>query len=99
MTEASCQRDVLVQGMRQAIEAFEACQLQLERFLWELKSRIAALRGVADEAWADELKAIWNQLELVNAFFINSGREQLSAEERKEIDDVLAELRSALVAY
>jgi hypothetical protein len=83
MTEPNYQRDILVGGMRQAMQAYEAGQVQLDRLAWVLKSRIAALREFGDEAWADELKAIWNQLEVVNAFFIDSGRDQLNVEERE----------------
>lgn len=89
----------LVEGMRVAARSFTAGQLHIDRLAWELRSRIAALREVADEAWVEELKAIWNQLEVINAFFIESGRDQLNAEERKEVDEVLDELRAALVAY
>lgn len=42
---------------------------------------------------------MWNQLEMVNAFFIESNRDHLSDAERKEVDEILDELRAALVAY
>ena len=66
---------------------------------WALKSRIAALRGLADDEWVDELRALWNQLEYLNAFFIDSGRPTLMPEERDEVADALGELRAALIAY
>jgi hypothetical protein len=89
----------LVDGMREAIQTFERGQLRIDRLAWELKSRIALLRDVSDKAWADELKAIWNQLEVINAFFIESGRDSLTDEERKELDAVLDEMGAALVSY
>jgi hypothetical protein len=85
--------------MQVAICDFEEGRLSIDRLAWELKSRIAALHQVADAAWADELKAIWNQLEMVNANFIESGRKVLMADEIDEVTEILNELRSALIAY
>lgn len=99
MNEVPPQVFELAEGMRGAIRDFEEGRLGLDRLAWELKSRIAALRRVAEESWADELKAMWNQLEMVNAFFIESNRDHLSDAERKEVDEILDELRAALVAY
>lgn len=99
MRETPEQLAVLVNGMRDAIHEFEEERLSVDRLAWELKSRIAALRHVADEAWADELKGIWNQLEMINALYIESGNEKLDSAERKDIEEVLDELRAALLAY
>jgi hypothetical protein len=93
------QISTLTGRMQASIQAFHEGLLTIDRLAWELKSAIAALRGVADESWVDELKAIWNQLEVINAFFIESGREALSAEERKEAAEVLEELRTAIIVY
>jgi hypothetical protein len=89
----------LADGMRESIQAFEEGRLSVDRLAWNLKTRIAALRQVSDEAWADELKAIWNQLEMINAFFIESGRDDLNSAERKEISQILDELRAAITTY
>jgi hypothetical protein len=99
MTEVPTQIEDLVQGMRDAIDDFEHQRLNIDRLAWELKSRIAALREVADEAWVDELKAIWNQLEVINAFFVESDRKSLTDDERRDAEEVLGELWAALVAY
>jgi hypothetical protein len=99
MTEVPTQIEDLVQGMRDAIDDFEHQRLSIDRLAWELKSRIAALREVADEAWVDELKAIWNQLEVINAFFVESDRKSLTDDERRDAEEVLGELWAALVAY
>jgi hypothetical protein len=89
----------LVNGMRGSILAFENGDLALDRLTWELKSRISALRDATDVAWADELKEIWNQLEVVNAFFIDSGREELNTDEMTEIREILDELCAAITRY
>lgn len=99
MSEQDTQVVTLVKGMQVAIQDFEAGRLSIDRLAWELKSRIAALHQAADPTWAEELKSIWNQLEMVNAFFIDSGREALTGDELREVREVLAELGSALVAY
>jgi hypothetical protein len=89
----------LVNGMQTSILAFEKGELSIDRLAWELKSRISALRDTTDIAWVDELKEIWNQLEVVNAFFIESGREDLNADEKKEIREILDELSVAIARY
>jgi hypothetical protein len=99
MNNRASQASMLTTGMLSSIQAFHDGQLTIDRLAWKLKSAIAALREVANEAWVDELKAIWNQLEVINAFFIESGRETLDADERKDADEVLEELRNAITAY
>ena len=97
MTEPGRQVTELVAGMRHWCDAYETDGLALDRLSWELKSRIAALRQVANEEWVDELKAIWNELEVVNAFYIESGRATLNSSELQEIREILKELRTALL--
>lgn len=99
MSESSPQSAFLIDGMRTAIVAFKENELSFNRLVRELKSRISALWDVADDEWVSELKSIWNQLEVVNAFFIESGRSQLSLEEHTEAEDILEELQAALTEY
>lgn len=89
----------LVDGMRAAADRYEEGGLPLERLVWELKSRIAALEGVADREWVEELRSAWWQLEYVNAFWIESGRPDLTDGERQEVSEAIAELRPMLAAY
>lgn len=63
------------------------------------KRRIAALQGVADQEWIEELRSAWWQLESVNAFWIESGRAELTEDERREVDEGLDELLPMLVEY
>lgn len=90
---------VLVAGMREAIQAFEAGRSPIDRLAWELKSQISALEEIADREWVDELRSIRNQLEIVSAFYFESGRSSMRDDERRDADDVLGELWAALVAY
>lgn len=99
MSEEDSTLNMLVAGMRQAIGAYGAGALRLDQLAWELKSRIAALREVGDESWCDELKSMWNQLELVNAFYIESGRDALSADENNQVSEILDEISAAIVPY
>lgn len=99
MNEIRTQVAVLVDGMQDVINDFSEDRLSIDRLAWELKSRIAALRQLADHAWVEELKMIWNQPEVVNAFFIESKREALDLNKRKDVAEILDELRAALQAY
>ncbi|HCO03496.1 MAG TPA: hypothetical protein DIT48_09095 [Actinobacteria bacterium] len=99
MTDVGEQARWLVEGMRKAVEAFEADHLSINSLVWALTSRIGALGHIADAEWVEELRSMRNQLEVVNAFFIESGRTSLNDKERREVGDTLGELRAALVAY
>jgi hypothetical protein len=99
MTEKAEQVRALVEGMREAAGSYRAGRLQLDRLVWELKSRIAALQDVADQEWVEELRSAWWQLEAVNAFLIESGRVELTEDERREVDEGLDELLLMLVEY
>lgn len=90
---------LLTEGMREAADAFEEGRLPLDRLVWELKSRISALQGVADDEWVEELRSSWWQLEYVNAFWIESGRSNLTEDERRRITMALEELRPMLIDY
>src|SRR5262249_49459845 len=89
----------LINGMQASILAFKNGELAIDRLAWELKSRISALRDTADKAWADDLKDIWNQLEVVNAVFIDSGRDALNVAENNEVHEILEELSAAITKY
>lgn len=67
--------------------------------MWELKSRISALQGAADQEWVEGLRSAWWPLESVNAFWIESGRAELSEDERREVAEALVELLPMLLAY
>lgn len=99
MTEHAARVPLLVQGMREAVLSYRDGRLPLDRLVWELKGRISALRDVADQEWVEELRSAWWQLEYVNAFWIESGRVELTDEERQQVSDGLDELLLMLVEY
>lgn len=99
MTKPTEQVRFLVEGMREAADAYHAGRLPLDRLVWELKSRIAALQDVADHEWVEELRSGWWQLESINAFWIESGRAALTEDEQSEISEALDELRPMLLEY
>lgn len=99
MTETTEQLRALLGGMREAADAYEAGHLSLDRLVWELKSRISALQGVADQEWVEELRSKWWQLEYVNPFWIESGRAELTEDERRQVSEALDELRPMLIEY
>ena len=81
------------------VSSYRAGRLPLNRLVWELKSRISALQGVADTEWVEELRSAWLQLEYVNAFWIESGRTEMTEDEKREVDEGLDELLPMLVEY
>jgi len=99
MTEPNEQVSALVEGMREAAASYREDRLPLDRLVWELKSRIAALQGVADQEWVEELRSAWWQLESVNAFWIESGRPELTDDELREVNEGLDVLLPMLVEY
>lgn len=90
---------MLVELMRESIEAFVAEGVGLSKLVSDLESVIDSLAEVADSRWVEELRSVWWRLEFINAMAIDEGRPVPTADEHREIDDALGELRAALVAY
>lgn len=97
MTESTERVRSLIEGMREAARSYREGCLPLDRLVWELKSRIGALPGVADPDWVEELRSAWWPLEYVNTVWIESGRSELSDDERRQVDQGLDELVTMLV--
>lgn len=57
---------------------------------------IDALVDVADEAWVAQLRSAWSGLEIPYALMLDAGRSALSAEERTDVSNAIAELRELL---
>jgi hypothetical protein len=96
MTSAQAQVRALVDGVRSAIDAFEADSLTVERLSWEVKSRVAALEDCAEPEEVAELRAARNEVEVVSAFYLASGRLRLTDEERAEAITAVENIRAAL---
>jgi hypothetical protein len=99
MTDYEDQSHDLIAHVRASIDAFDGSRLSIGRLSTDLRSQLAALESVADSRWVEELRAMRNQIEVVNAFLIESGRSSLNEDERREVEDILGVLRAALVAY
>lgn len=99
MTEIPDQVRALADGMREAASSYRAGALPLDRLVWELKSRISTMQGVADPEWVEQLRSAWLALEYVNAFWIEGGRTELTAEEKQQVEEGLNELLPMLVEY
>lgn len=85
--------------MRQTIVAYRENRIRLDRLVRELTSRISALESVSDSEWVEELRTFRNNLEYVNAFWIDSGRSALTEQESQAVDEVLGELEAMLIEY
>ena len=82
------------------LQDYDAATISLWRLSSNLKGRLALLEDVgADQAWVDELRTLRNAIEYVSAFFIESRRTQLTEDEKREVNDVIDELRAALISY
>src|SRR5438034_4193487 len=89
----------LARLMQEAILGFEEGRASLSGLSTRLHGLISALDAVADHEWVEELRSMRNQLEFVNAVFIDSGRGELTDQERQAIEDTLGELRGSLIVY
>jgi hypothetical protein len=82
--------------MLTAAQAFEDGGLPIDKLSWELKSRIAALSHIANAEWVEHIRTMRNQIDLVNAVHLDSGLSALTPDERREVSEVLHDLRNAL---
>lgn len=79
-------------------ESFLDRRTTIDQLSYTLKARIGLLvQEGADSTWIDELRALRNEVEVVNAFHIESGRDQLTESEIRELNETLSELRSRLL--
>lgn len=92
------QVQALVADMRKAVLHFEADELSIDRLSSDLKSRVAALEGIADRQWVEQLRTMRNGIEVINAVAITSGRRTLSDGEKREACDLLEQFKVALTA-
>jgi hypothetical protein len=89
----------MTERIRQAILAYKADRLPIDRLSWELKSAIAALEEVADGHWIEKVRTMRNNIEVINATHIEGRQRSLFPEQRRELLGVLGELLAALGDY
>ena len=82
--------------MLRTSQAFEDGELPVDRLSSDLKGIIAALSHIADLEWVERIRTMRNQIELINAIYLNSGRSALTPIERQEVKESLSDLREAL---
>lgn len=90
----------IARRMADDISRCEGNGRELNNLSYSLKANLALLvESGADLAWVEELREFRNEIEVINAFFIESGRTSLNDEEQRQLDEVMGELREALVEY
>jgi hypothetical protein len=100
MTESSTgeREQFLIGRIVHALDAHERGDASLARLVADIESGIEALFDVADSAWVEQLRSAWSGLEIVYALALDEGRSALTDEERGDIAETIAELRSLLAA-
>ncbi|MEA2354456.1 MAG: hypothetical protein QOD61_585 [Solirubrobacteraceae bacterium] len=81
-----------------ALDAYERGDGGLARLVVDVESGIEALFDVAEREWVEQLRSAWSGLEIVYALALDDGRSALTEEERGDVDETIAELRSLLAA-
>jgi hypothetical protein len=99
MTESIGEREQFLTGLiAKALDAYQREDTDLPRLVADVESGIEALFDVADSAWVEQLRSAWSGLEIVYALALDEGRSTLTDEERGDVDETIAELRSLLAA-
>jgi hypothetical protein len=99
MSESADGREQFLVGLiAKALDAYEGGEVGLARLVADVERGVEALFDVADHDWVEELRSAWSGLEIVYALALDEGRSTLSDEERGDIDETIAELRSLLAA-
>jgi hypothetical protein len=79
------------------VDRFLNGAMTIDRLSTALKIRLAAMEAAdADTAWIDELRSLRNQIEYVNAFWLESGRGELDSDELRIAMEAAQELKAAL---
>lgn len=86
----------LIAGIRNAIRSYEEGKLGLQRLIWSIEERLSILEDGADPAWVDRIRTLSNDLEYVNAFFIESGRAVLEEDERRDVGQTVDRLKELI---
>ena len=100
MTESSTgeQEQFLIGLIVQALDAYARGDTSLARLVADVENAIDALFDVADSTWVEQLRSAWGGLEIVYALALDAGRSALTDEERADVGETIAELRSLLAA-
>jgi hypothetical protein len=96
-TDSTGERGQFLIGLiAKALDSYERGETGLARLVADVEGGIEALFDVADSAWVEQLRSTWSGLEIVYALALDEGRSALTDEERSDVDETIAELRSLL---
>ncbi len=101
MTEPSStgEREQFLVGLiESALDAYERGEAGLARLVADVENAIEALFDVADRAWVEQLRSAWSRLEIVYALALDEGRSTLTHDERGDVGETIADLRSLLAS-
>lgn len=86
----------LVRLILESLDAFDRREIDLGALVSDVESTIVSLQDVADDEWVSELRSAWSGLEIVHAVMLDDGRAELSDKDRREVGEVVRELRATL---
>jgi hypothetical protein len=90
----------IARHMMAETEQFTGAGSQLYTLSFSLKADLGLLSDAeADPEWIEELRSFRNELEVINAIFVESNRRELTPDEIRQVEDILSELRQSLVEY
>jgi len=87
----------LVGLIKDSVGEYLSGEKRLGELAADLESLTESLKEVADPQWAEELRTIWGEIEIVNAVNLEAHREQLTSDQDRRvleaIDELLAHVR------
>ena len=98
MNETADQVRFLCNQMRDVLDSYGACQVEVPELVDRLETLLNAVASFADRAWVEEMHAIWGEMEVPYAIGLDEGR-ALTADERRSIDEAAEAFRAMLVEY
>jgi hypothetical protein len=99
MSESVDQLRWLAGQMRRVLGEYFAGNVEVPMFVDRLETLINALAGFADSTWVEEKHVIRGQMEIPYAVSLDEGRSELTADERRSVDEAAEALRAMLEEY
>jgi len=99
MNESVEQVGWLAGQMREVLDEYVAGNVEVPMLVDRLDTLISSLAGFADGAWVEEMRVIWGQMEIPYAVSLDEGRSELTADERRSVDEAATALRAMLDEY
>jgi len=99
MNESVEQVGWLAGQMREVLDEYVAGNVEVPMLVDRLDTLISSLARFADGAWVEEMRVIWGQMEIPYAVSLDEGRSELTADERRSVDEAATALRAMLDEY